>query len=309
MRIMAKTTAVAKTGKIKETGSDLAFDIVIHILAALAIIIALYPLIYVVSASFSSPGEVMRGHVVFFPKKLTLDSYKAVIHDSRVFRGYKNTIFIAVVGTAFNLIATTFCAYPLSLKNLPGKNVITVFITFTMFFSAGMIPNYLLMKELNLLNTYWVLLVPGLISVYNMLVMRNFFQNSIPGELIEAATIDGCGNLQTLFKIVLPLSKAIIAVMFIFYLVGHWNAYFDAMMYISDKSKYPLQLVLRSILLESASFAEEGISQGFNALDAALSFVGIQYAIIVLSSLPVMIMYPFMQKYFVQGVMIGAVKG
>lgn len=305
----SKVQALPAPRKIKESGSDLAFSIVIYVLSALIILAAVYPLILVLSASFSSPSEIIRGNVVLFPKKLTLSSYKAILQDKDILRGFGNTVFITVAGTAINLVLTTMCAYPLSLKKLAGRNFLTIFVTFTMFFSAGMIPNYLLMKDLDLLDSYWVLMLPGAISVYNMLVMRNYFQTSIPEELKEAATIDGCTNLQTLIRIVLPLSKAIMAVMLIFYVAGHWNAYFDAMMYISDKNKYPLQLVLRQILLESQSYAEEGTAAGYSAVDATLKFVGVQYATIVVSSIPVMLLYPLMQKYFVKGVMIGAVKG
>lgn len=308
---MSKTKeyAIPVSSAIKESGSDKAFNIIVYVISFLIILTVAYPLILVISASFSSPAEIIRGNVVFIPKMLTASSYKAILQDKEILRGFANTVFITVVGTAINLVMTTMCAYPLSLKNLAGRNVLTVFITFTMFFSAGMIPNYLLMKDLDLLDSYWVLMLPGAVSVYNMLVMRNYFQTSIPDELKEAATIDGCTNLQTLIRIVLPLSKAIMAVMLIFYVAGHWNAYFDAMMYISDKNKYPLQLVLRRILLESQSYAEEGSSAGYSAVDASLKFVGVQYATIVVSSIPVMVLYPMMQKYFVKGVMIGAVKG
>ncbi|MBO7354339.1 MAG: carbohydrate ABC transporter permease [Lachnospiraceae bacterium] len=304
-----KEKKAAVPSKIKERGTDRAFNIFIYVFSALIILIVVYPLIFVLSASFSSPSEIIRGNVIFWPKGLNLDSYKAIISNSRILRGYGNTVFISVVGTAINIAMTTMCAFPLSNKKLAGRNVLTIFITFTMFFNAGMIPNYLLMKDLKLLNTYMVLMLPGAISVYNMLVMRNYFQSSIPGELIEAARMDGCGNLRTLFKIVLPLSKAIMAVMLIFYVAGHWNAYFSAMMYITDKDKYPLQLVLREILIQASSYTEEGLGQGFSVVDASLKEVGIQYATIVVSSIPVMLLYPLMQKYFVKGVMIGAVKG
>ncbi len=300
---------VSASPKVRERGADRVFSICIVVISALIIVTVVYPLLYVLSSSFSSPGEIVRGNVFLLPKKFTLDSYKAIISNKRILTGYANTVFISVVGTAINLVMTTMLAYPLSMRRLAGRNVITIFVTFTMFFSAGMIPNYLLMKDLHLLNTYWVLMLPGAISVYNMLVMRNYFQTSIPGELIDAARIDGCGNIGTFFKIVLPLSKAIMAVMLIFYVAGHWNSYFDALLYVTDKAKHPLQLVLRDILLQAASYAEEGQSQGANLVDQALREVGIQYATIVVSSVPVMLLYPLMQKYFVKGVMIGAVKG
>jgi putative aldouronate transport system permease protein len=307
--VAMKLNKTAVPSKIKERGTDRAFNICIYVFSALIILVVVYPLVFVLSASFSSPAEIIRGHVILWPKGFNLESYKAIISNSRILKGYANTIFIAGVGTALNIVMTTMCAYPLSNKKLAGRNFLTIFITFTMFFNAGMIPNYLLMKDLKLLDSYMVLMLPGAISVYNMLVMRNYFQSSIPGELIEAARMDGCGNLKTLFVIVLPLSKAIMAVMLIFYVAGHWNAYFSAMMYITDKDKYPLQLVLREILIQASSYTEEGLGQGFSVVDASLKEVGIQYATIVVSSIPVMLLYPLMQKYFVKGVMIGAVKG
>lgn len=294
---------------IRETGVDKAFDISIHILAVIIIVLVCYPLLYVVAASFSSPLEVSRGNVIFFPKGTTLDAYENIIKNKDMISGYINTVKITVLGTAINIIMTTCCAYPLSRRDLAGCNTITKIVTFTMFFSAGMIPDYLLIKELGLMNSIWSLVLPGSISVYNMLVMRNFFQTSIPDGIVEAAMIDGCGNIQTLIRVVLPLSKAIMAVMLIFYMVGHWNAYFSAMMYMQSTDKYPLQLVLRNILLESKTYFAEGEGMGFTTADSALAYVTIQYACIVVSSLPVLIMYPFMQKYFVKGVMIGAVKG
>ena len=298
-----------KKSSIKETGFDKAFNYTVLFIAAIITVVVLYSLNYVVSASFSNPLDISRGTVVFLPKNITLSAYRTLANNKELITGYKNTVFITFFGTLINLAMTICCAYPLSRRNFAGKNVITMIVTFTMFFNAGMIPNYLLMKELHLLNSYWALMLPGAISVYNMLIMRNFFKTSIPEELFDSAIIDGSSNLQTLLRIVLPLSKGIIAVMVIFYAVGHWNSYFDAMMYLSKKAKYPLQLVLRNILLESQTYISEGGAAGYNTAEAALAYVSIQYAIIVVSSLPVLILYPLMQRYFVKGIMIGAVKG
>lgn len=289
--------------------SERVFDLIVILIAMMVIVITLYPLVYVVSASFSSPLSITRGEVLLFPKDVTISAYKKVVQNNELIMGYANTIGITVIGTLINLIMTICCAYPLSKKDFEGHKFFTIMITFTMFFSAGMIPDYLLIKDLGLLDSRWALIFPGAISVYNMLIMRNFFQTSIPDELFDAAYIDGCNNLQTLYKIVLPLSKSIIAVMTVFYAVGHWNAYFNAMMYISSKEKFPLQIVLRNILLQSQSYYEEGLGAGFATADAALSYVSIQYAIIVVSSIPILCLYPFMQKYFVQGVMLGSIKG
>lgn len=297
-----------KERKIKQHGFDLAFDIIIKVLSVLIIILVMYPLIYVLSASLSNPLAITRGQVWLFPKQFTLEAYKSVFGNLKILSGYKNTILITGVATLINLAMTTICAYPLSRKDLWGRNVITIFITFTMFFSAGMIPNYLLIRNLGLLNSHWSLILPGAISVYNMLIMRNYFQNSIPDEIIEASTIDGCSNIQILLRVVIPLSKSIYAVLLIFYAVGHWNSYFDAMVYLSSEAKYPLQLILRNFLLESTQIKDD-LGLTATIAEASLSYVSLQYAIIVVSSLPLVIAYPFMQKYFTKGVMIGAVKG
>jgi len=299
---------IAKNRYIKESTSDLVFDIVIRVIAVIIVLLVFYPLIYVVSASLSNPLAITRGQVWLLPKELTLSAYKRVINNQDILIGYKNTIIITVVGTAINIFMTIICAYPLSKKDLVGRNVITIFITFTMFFNAGMIPNYLLIRDLKLLDNIWALILPGMISVYNMLIMRNYFQTSIPGELIEAAKIDGCTNIRTLAQVVLPLSKGILAVMVIFYAVGHWNAYFNAMMYLTSKEKFPLQVVLRQILQQSQLLKEDS-TLGSNMAESTLAFVSVQYAIIVFASIPILILYPFLQKYFVKGVMIGAIKG
>ncbi len=303
---MKKVTTVKK---IKETGSDLVFDIIVHVLAVLITIIVAFPLLYVLGASFCQPTEIVKGHFIPIPGRFSLDAYRMILKDEMLLRGYANTIYLTVVGTALNLVMTILCAYPLSRKKMFGHNVLTMFVTFTMFFGAGMIPNYLLVKELKLLDTYWSLILPSAISVYNMLIMRNFFQNSIPDELFDAARIDGCGNIKTLTRIVLPLSKGIMAVMIVFYAVGHWNAYFSAMVYLNTEEKYPLQLVLRNILLESETYAETGSAAGYSTANASLLYVSVQYATIVASSLPIILVYSFAQKHFVKGVMIGAVKG
>ncbi len=303
-----KQMTVTKSMKIKATGFDLGFDIVVNILAVIIILIVMYPLVYVVSASFSNPLSIMRGDVWLLPKKFTLEAYRSVFNNAKILTGYKNTVIITVTATMINLVMTTICAYPLSRKDFWGKNFLTIFITITMFFSAGMIPNYLLIRNLGLLDSRWSLMLPGMISVYNMLIMRNYFQNSIPDEIVEAATIDGCTNVQTLIKVVLPLSKSILAVLVIFYAVSHWNSYFDAMIYLSSGEKYPLQLVLRQFLLESTQIQDDlGLNQ--TLAESSLAYVSLQYAIIVVSSLPLLIVYPFMQKYFTKGIMVGGVKG
>jgi len=286
---------------------DWLFDAVIYTIAAVIIVIVLYPLVFVVSASFSDPAKVLGGEVWLLPKGLNMDAYVNILHNSKIWIGYRNTIFYAVVGTAINLLMTILAAYPLSRPDLPGRGAVMLFITLTMFFSGGLIPTYLLIKNLGMVDTVWALMVPGAIATYNLIVMRTYFQSSIPWELQEAAHIDGCSNMRLLLNIILPLSKPIIAVMVLFYAVGHWNSYFGALIYLRNEALYPLQLVLREILLISQSAAIDGGSVGLE--QKIMLAESIKYAVILVSSLPVLIMYPFVQKHFVKGVMIGSVKG
>jgi putative aldouronate transport system permease protein len=282
------------------------FNVVICALAAIIIGIVLYPLLFVVSASFSDPAKVLGGEVWLLPKAVTAEAYVEIFHNKEVWIGYRNTIVYTVVGTVINIIMTILAAYPLSRPDLPGRKVLMLFITLTMFFSGGLIPTYLLVKDLGMVDTMWSLIVPGAISTYNLIVMRTYFQSSIPWEIQEAAHMDGCSNWRLLLNIILPLSKPILAVMILFYAVAHWNSFFNALIYMRDESHYPLQLVLREILMFSQSSAADG-TVGLE--DKILLAESIKYAIIIVSSLPVWIMYPFVQRHFVKGVMIGSIKG
>lgn len=288
---------------------DLVFGIVAVVLALFIIVVTGYPLVYALSASFSDPMSLSNGQMWLLPKGFNLAAYKEVFKSRDVFVGYRNTVIYAVVGTFINVSMTTMAAYPLSRPDLSGRSVITFLITFTMFFSGGMIPSYINIQNLNLLNTMWAMVLPGAIGVTNMIIMRNYFQHSIPGELVEAAYADGCTNLGVLFRIVLPLSKSILAVMFIFYFVGHWNAYFNALLYLDDKSKYPLQVFLRSILIQNDPGDMMGGSGSQDSSQIQLIYETLKYAIIVVSSIPVLVMYPFVQRYFSKGIMMGALKG
>ena len=234
--------------------------------------------------------------------------YKRVFANNDIMLGYKNTVFYTLTGIAVNLAMTVAGAYPLSRKDFYGRNFLMLLFTFTMFFSGGLIPTYLVIQRLNLINNFWVMIIPGAVSVYNMIIMRTFFQSTIPGELQEAAFIDGCSNIRILLKIVLPLSMPIIAVMVIFYGVAHWNAFFSALIYISDRTKYPLQLILREILIQNQM--QEMMNQDTESLaQQQIMAEGIKYAVVIVASLPVLILYPFLQRYFVKGVMVGAIKG
>lgn len=295
------------SGKVKQNKADSIFDIINIALLSIVLIVVLYPLIFVVSASFSDTMQVMQGKVWLFPKGINLEAYKAVFRDRNILIGYRNTIMYTVIGTAVNIILTIAAAYPLSRKDFAGRNIITIFFAFTMFFSGGLIPNYLLIKKIGLYNNFWVMVLPGAVGVWNMTIMRTFFQNTIPYELQEAAVIDGCTNIGILTKVILPLSTPIIAVMVIFYGVGHWNAFFSALIYLKDRSKFPLQLVLREILIQNNM--SEMMESGDSIVQQQMLAEGIKYAVIIVSSIPVLMLYPFLQRYFVKGVMVGAIKG
>lgn len=291
----------------RESVKDKVFVVLNYTLLGIIACLMIYPLIYVLSASFSNPARTILGDVWLFPKEMTVDLYVKVFQNEKILIGYRNTIIYTVFGTFINLLFSMMIAYPLSRKDFYGRNVITVFIMITMFFSGGMIPTYLLVKDLGMLDTIWAIVLPGAVSVYNVIIMRTFFQ-SIPNELQEAASIDGCGNIAFLMKIVMPLSMPIIAVMTLFYGVGHWNAYFDSLIYLNDESKFPLQLFLRQMLIQ------EDMSGMSSASDSAISehlmqIEGLKYAVVIVASLPMLVLYPFLQKYFVKGVMIGSLKG
>lgn len=269
-------------------------------------IVCLYPMLYVLFASLSDSNLLMahRG-LLLAPIETNLDAYKAVLDNSMIGISYLNTIFIVIVGVTINIIMTSLGAYFLSRKSVMLKNGVMVFVMFTMFFNGGLIPTYLTVKGLGLGNSLWALILPGAISTYNLIIMRTSFQG-IPDSLEEAAVIDGAGHLTILLRVILPLSKAIIAVMVLYYGVGHWNSWFNAMVYLTDREKFPLQLVLREILIQNDT---QSMMQGTNVVDGLSISETIKYAVIVVATAPILCAYPFLQKYFVKGVMIGALKG
>lgn len=295
-------------GKMKNAlRSDLAFDVIVNLLGIGIVLIVLIPLIFVLAASFSDPDLVIKGKVLLLPKGFTTKAYTMVFENEDIWRGFRNSCLYTIAGTLISVVLTILAAYPLSRKELPGRNLFMMLILFTMYFSGGMIPTYLLVKDLRMYNTVWSLLIPAAISTYNLIVAKTFFENSIPGELYESARLDGCGNIAMLHRIVLPLSKAILAVLVLYYAVGIWNAYFDALIYVRDTSLHPLQIVLRNILLlgqtEQMGTNDVGMADKIKMAEA------VKYSAIVVSSIPMLLIYPFVQKYFVKGVMIGAVKG
>jgi putative aldouronate transport system permease protein len=283
----------------------LVFESIVLLIITLFCIIVLYPLIFILSSSFSNGQAILANQVKFLPVDFTWLSYRKVFINSEVWRSYINTIVYTVVGTAVNVLMTTLAAYPLSRKDFFGKNLIMSLFVFTMFFSGGMIPTFLVVKSLGLINTMWALILPTSVSTFNLIIMRTFFQNTIPGEVQEAAIIDGCNDFDLLFRIVLPLSQAIIAVMVLFYGVGMWNSWFPALLYMQSRSGYPLQLILREIVLQSTAY---GMTGG-DVSDQEMIGQGIKFATMVIATFPILCLYPFLQKYFIKGVMIGAVKG
>lgn len=286
------------------TVGDVIFSAITYLFIGLVIIATIYPFIYIISCSISDSNAVARGEVWLLPVNINFNAYERVVTDPKLWRSYGNTIFIAVVGTAINLALTTSFAYPLSRRNFSARRFLMIGVTITMFFSGGMVPTYLLVKGLGLINNIWSLIIPVGISTYNLIVTRSFLE-SIPESMHEAAIIDGANEFQTFVKIYLPLSKAILATMTLFYAVSYWNSYFNAMLYLNKESLYPLQIFLRNILIQyEANELMTDIIQDKDSISQT-----IRYATIMVSVIPIMCVYPFLQKYFAKGVMIGAVKG
>lgn len=291
---------------VKKTFGDYIFDSVnVILLAALAVITA-YPFVYVVFASLSSADE-LTAHtgLLLRPLEFSLDAYKAVLKNPIIYSGYKNTLFIVVVGTAYNIVMTSMGAFVLSRKNFFWRKPMTIMIVFTMFFGGGLIPNFLLVKDLGLMNSLWALIIPGAIGTWNLIIMRTAFQG-IPDSLVESAYIDGAHDFIILFRIIIPLALPTIAVMVLYYGVGHWNAWFGAMIYLRNRELWPLQLALREILISNST---DEMMSGTVAQDRAAIGETIKYATIMVATLPILAAYPFLQKYFVKGVMVGALKG
>lgn len=299
--------ALKKSRRIR---GDRSFHITNFAVLTLLGLIVLYPLIYVVACSFSSAYAVVTNQVWLWPVEFTLDGYKAVFDHNLLMSGYANSLLYMVAGTTVNIILLVLTAYPLSRKDMPGRMMFVMYFTFTMFFNGGTIPNYLLVRNMGMLNSRWALIIPFAFSAYNMIIVRTFFSSNIPNELLEAAEIDGCTDIGFFFRIALPLAKPVIAVMVLFHGIGHWNGYMRALLYLSDSSKYTLQLVLRDILILANMPADVMAQLGDAKLEELSNAMELlKYSVIVVGSLPVLILYPFVQKYFVKGVMIGSVKG
>ncbi|QGH36632.1 ABC transporter permease subunit [Gracilibacillus salitolerans] len=295
-----------------ETKTDKLFKFFVYICLTIALIVVLYPLIYIISASISNPTYVNSGKMWLLPKDITFEGYRLIFGNDSIWRGYLMTVVYTGLGTFINLLVTIPAAYALSRKDFYGRGFFTAIFVLTMFFTGGLIPTYLVVRDLGLIDTIWAMVLPNAAAVWNIVIARVFFQSTIPKGLEEAATIDGASNFKLFFKIILPLSAPIIAVMALFYGVGHWNGYFNALIYISDRDLFPLQLVLREILvlqdMSSNSATMTGDTAQLIHSNQQLAAI-IKYGVMIVSSLPVIIVYPFLQKYFVKGVMIGSLKG
>ena len=297
-----------KSGKL--TGlSEKSSDIILVILCTIILLIVAYPLYYVLIASVSNPYDVYAGKTFLLPSQFTLDGYKSVFADPNILLGLFNSFKYTIIGTVFSVVVLYLTAYPLSVKDLPGRKLISIFFIITMYFGGGMVPTYLVVKQTGLINSMWALFLPGGVAVGNMIIVRNFFENSIPKEMIEAANIDGASKWATFIKIVVPLSRSIMAVMVVFSMVAYWNDWFSAMIYLPSPNKSPLPLVLRNILIKSSASASQAstISGGFAELNKMTEMI--KFSSIIIAAVPMLIIYPFVQKYFEKGFMAGAVKG
>lgn len=309
---MSKNAEVSSTKTIKRCKEDVIFDTILFIVLTIIFLIVAYPLWWVIISSVSEPTAVSGGRVLWLPVGFTLKGYAEVFKDDSIVRSFLNSILYTVCGVLVNLAVTLPTAYALSRDKFSGKKIVTIFYVITMFFGGGLIPTYLVVRSVGLLNTMWALILPGCLSVYNMIVARTFFKSNISEELYEAAEIDGCTQGRFFFQIALPLSGAITAIMVLYYGVGHWNSYFSALIYLSDAQKYPLQLVLRRILITNeAALAQTAVTQeAREAMNAQKDLIEVmKYSLIIISSVPVLVLYPFIQKHFVKGVMVGSVKG
>lgn len=286
--------------------ADKVFDVINYGVLGLVALCVLYPLYFIVVASFSDPVAINNGQVFLWPVGFNTTGYQKIFENVKIWRSYSNTIFYTVVGTGINIFLTMMLAYPLSRKKFFARKPITLLVMFTMYFQGGLIPTYLWMNDLNLYNTPWVMVLLPAINVFNLIIAINFIKNNIPEELYEAASIDGCSHIKFFTRIVLPLSKTIIVVLVLYYGVAHWNEFMNGMIYLRDEGFYPLQLTLRNILLQNQA---SGLGDVDSIIEQQKASELIKYGAIIISTLPVLVIYPFLQKHFEKGVMVGSVKG
>lgn len=292
----------------KRSKEDIFFDIFNYAVLGIITVLVLYPLYFIVIASFSDPDAINTGQVVFFPKGFNTLGYQRIFENTKIWRAYGNTIFYTFVGTAINIIMTMVFAYPLSRKDFSGRKFMTFFMMFTMYFQGGLMPTYLLMQKIGLYDTPWVMVLLPALNVFNVIIAKTNMQHNIPEELYEAASIDGCSHFKFFWQIVMPLSKSIMAVLVLYYGVAHWNEFMNGLVYLRDEGLYPLQLVLRGILVQNQASADM-MTDIESMLEQQKAAELIKYGLIIVSALPVLVIYPFLQKYFAKGVMVGAVKG
>ncbi len=296
--------------RIKESFADRVFDVINTFLLSLALFIVLYPLIFVVSSSFSSSKAVISGEVWLWPVGWDLAGYEAVFNHKGIVYGFLNSFFYMVTGTLINVTLTIMAAYPLSRKDFLGRGLWMFVFVFTMMFSGGLIPYYLLVRDLGMLNTRWAMIIPNAMGIWNVILTRTFFQVTIPDELLEASQLDGCSDFRFVWSVVIPLSASIIAVNTLFYAVGHWNSFFDAMIFLREQRLYPLQIILRDILIQNdIEPSQLAMYDVRDAMAREALKVRLKYSLIVVASVPVLVIYPFVQQHFVKGIMIGSIKG
>ena len=304
---MNSQNALTQPARIRDSLGDRVFMFFVYLFLVVVLLIVLYPMIYIVSASFSNPLAVTAGKVWLYPVDFSLRGYEVTFQNPQIVTGYLNSLFYTVAGTLISVVLTVFVAYPLSRRDLYGSNILMFLITFTLIFSGGLIPTYLVVKQLGMIDTRWALLIPQAIAAFQVIIARTFFRSAIPDELVEAAELDGCNDLQFLWRVVLPLAKPIIAVLALMYAVAQWNGYFDALIYLKSSDLQPLQLVLRNILIlntiSGGTMDPAALAQRRQLADL------LKYCLVVVGSVPVLLIYPFVQRYFVRGMLIGSIKG
>lgn len=301
---MEKTT---RETRIHDSRRDRVFNVCNVIFTALCMLVCIYPLYFIIIASFSDPSLVALGRVVLVPRGVTFEGYAKILQDRELWTGYRNTIAYTVLGTLLNLFLTLTAGFALSKREMPMRKFFSVYFTITMFISGGLVPTFIQMRNMGLYNSFWIMILLNGISVYNLIICRTFMETTIPSDIWDAVRVDGCNEFRYFVSIVLPLSGALIAVLALYYAVGHWNSYFNAMIYLRDKNLFNLQLVLRNILIAN-QYTDDMASLDVGA-DTTMKLQTMKYAIIVVSTVPMLVIYPFVQKHFVKGVMIGAVKG
>jgi len=299
---------LTKNTHIRRSNADTLFDAFVLVVMILFLLICLYPLYFVLIASVSDPVKVSAGKVLLFPNGFTLDGYARIFRYQKIWIGYRNTLFYTTLGTTINVVITVMAGYALSRKDLRGRRPFLLLFSFTMFFSGGMIPTYMVVNGLGLIDKVWAMVLPNALAVWNLMITRSYFETTIPDELLDAAFIDGCGNLRFFGQIVIPLSKAIVSVMVLFYAIGHWNTFFNALIYLTTSTKFPLQLILRDILI--AAQPDPTMMEDMTSLIEKQKLAELlKYGVIIVASVPVLILYPFVQRYFVSGIMVGSIKG